>query len=69
MHHFIMKIQNKRKLNEIVSHNSSDIDFKDFMNVYKKYTRKKNSFLVIDASLHQIILYVLERTLQKEYKK
>ena len=47
MHHFIMKIQNKRKLNEIVSHNSSDIDFKDFMNVYKKYTRKKILFWLL----------------------
>ena len=64
-----MKIQNKQKLNEIVSHNSWDIDFKDFVNVYKKYTGKTNSFFVTDTSLHQIILYVLERTLQKEYKK
>ena len=29
----------------------SDIDFKDFMNLYKKCTAKPYSFLVIDANL------------------
>ena len=29
-HYFIMKIPNKRKLKQIASHNSSDIDFNDF---------------------------------------
>ena len=31
--------------------NSSDIDFKDFMNIYKKCTAKPYSVLVIDATL------------------
>ena len=35
----------------MASHNSSDIDFKDFMNLYKKCTAKPYSFLVIDATL------------------
>ena len=30
---------------------SSDIDFQDFMNLYKKRTARPYSFLVIDASL------------------
>ena len=30
---------------------SSDIDFQDFMNLYKKCTEKPYSFLVIDANL------------------
>ena len=30
---------------------SSDIDFKDFMNLYKKCTGERYSFLVIDATL------------------
>ena len=33
-HYFIMKIPNKRELQQIASNHSSDIDFKDFMNVY-----------------------------------
>ena len=32
-HYFIMKIPNKRKLKQIASHNLSDIDLKDFMNL------------------------------------
>ena len=65
-----MKIPNKQELKQIASHISSDIDFKDFMNLYKKCTLKPNSILVIDTTqiLHQIILYVLERVFQKEYK-
>ena len=33
MHYFIMKIPNKRELQQIASHNSSDINFRDFMNL------------------------------------
>ena len=39
-HYFIMKIPNKRKLQEIASNHSSDIDFKDFMKLYKGYTKE-----------------------------
>ena len=51
MHFFIMKIPNKRELQEIVFNHSSNIDFKDFINLYKKCTAKPCSFLVIDATL------------------
>ena len=37
-HFFIMKIPNKRELQQIDLNNSSDIDFKDFMKIYKKCT-------------------------------
>ena len=36
-HFYIIKIPNKR---EIALNHSSDIDFKDFMNIYKKYTKE-----------------------------
>ena len=39
-HYFIMKIPNKRELQQIAFNPSSDIDFKDFMNLYKKCTAK-----------------------------
>ena len=35
-HFFIMKILNKRELQQIALNHSSDIDFKNFMNIYKK---------------------------------
>ena len=47
-HYFIMKILNKRELQQIAFNDSSDIDF---MNLYKKCTAKPYSFLVIDATL------------------
>ena len=46
-----MKIPNERELQQIVYNHSSDIDFKDFMDHYKKCTAKPYSFLVIDATL------------------
>ena len=49
--YFIMKILSKRKLHQIAFNHSSDIDFKNFMNLYKKCTAKPYSFLVVDATL------------------
>ena len=43
-HYFIMKIPNKRDLQQIAFNHSSDIDFQDFMNLYKKCTEKPYSF-------------------------
>ena len=34
-HYIIMKIPNKRELQQIASNHFSDIDFKDFMELYK----------------------------------
>ena len=42
-----MKIPNKQELHQIAFNHSSDIDFKDFMNLYKKYTAKSYSYLVL----------------------
>ena len=50
-HYFIMKILNKQEIRQIAFNQSSDIDFQDFMNLYKKCTVKKSSFLVIDTTL------------------
>ena len=43
-HFFIMKIPNKRELQQIALNHSSDIDFKDFMKIYKKYTKDYTLF-------------------------
>ena len=50
-HFFIMKIPNKRELQQIAISHSSDIDFKDFINIYKKCTDEPYSFLVSDTTL------------------
>ena len=39
-HFFIMKILNKRELQLIALNHSSDIDFKDFMKIYKEGTKE-----------------------------
>ena len=50
-HFFIMKIPNKREPQQTALNHSSDIDFKDFMKIYKKYTKEPYSFLVNDTTL------------------
>ena len=44
-------MKNKWELQQIAFNHSSDIDSKDFMNLYKKCTEKPHSFLVIDVTL------------------
>ena len=46
-----MKIPNKRELQQIALNHSSDIDFEDFMNLFKMGTVKPYSFLVINITL------------------
>ena len=50
-HFFIMKILNKRELQQIALNHSSDIEFKDFIKIYKKHTKELYSFLVNDRTL------------------
>ena len=51
MHYFIIKTRNKRELQQIAFYNSSNIDFKDLMNLYKKCTAKPHSYFIIDTTL------------------
>ena len=46
-----MKIPNKRELQQIASNYLSDIDFKDFMKLYKEYIKAPYLFLVNDTTL------------------
>ena len=46
-----MKIPNKRELQQIALNHSSDIDFKNFMKIFKNYTVEPYSFLVNDTVL------------------
>ena len=46
-----MKIPNKQELQQIAFNHSSDIDFQNFMNLYKEYTAKPHLILVIEATL------------------
>ena len=45
------KIPNEQELQQIALTHSTDIDFKDFKNLFKKCTAKLYSFLVNDTTL------------------
>ena len=45
-----MKIHNKRELQNIATNHLADIDYKDFMNIYKK-CKKTYSFLTTNTTL------------------
>ena len=47
----IHKIHNKRELQNIATDHSADIDYKDFMKIYRKCTSEPYSFLTIDTTL------------------
>ena len=64
-HYFILKILNKRELQQIASNYSSDIDFKDFMKLYKEYTTETYSFSKTIQLYYQIIDYNLGTTYYK----
>ena len=49
--YFIIKIPYKQELQQIAFNHSSGIDFKDFINLYKKCTAKPYYFLVTDVTL------------------
>ena len=53
---FIMKIPNKRELQQIALNHSSDIDFKDFMKIYKKCTAEPYFFWLMIQLHHWMIL-------------
>ena len=50
-HYLIMKINNKRELQNIAINHSADIDYKDFMKIYRECTKKPFNFLTIDTML------------------
>ena len=64
--YFIMKTPNKKELQQVMASNHlCDIDFNDFMKLYKEYTKQAYSFLVSDKLYHQITQYNLGRAYYK----
>ena len=50
-HYLVIKILNRRELQQITFNHSWDIDFQDFMNPYKNCNTNQYSVLVIDTTL------------------
>ena len=51
IHYLKKKIHNKRELQQIATNHSADIDNKDFLSIYRNYTKEPYSFLTIDTTL------------------
>ena len=49
--YLIMKIHNRRELQQIAIDHSTDIDYKDFLKIYRNCTKEPYSFLTIDTAL------------------
>ena len=62
-HYFIMKINNKRELQNIVINHSADIDYKDFIKICRECTKE-----LYIQHYHQLILYDLEKICLILYK-
>ena len=46
-----MKVNSKRELQNTAINHSADINFKDFMKIYRESTKEPHSFLTIDTTL------------------
>ena len=62
-----MKIVNKRELQQIALNQSWDIDFTDFIKIYKKCTAEPYSFLVNDTTLPSDNLLRFRKNLLNKY--
>ena len=67
-HYLIMKINNKKELQNIGINHSADIDYKDFMKIYRGCTKKPVSFLTIDTKLPAIDVVRFGKNLFQSYK-
>ena len=50
-HDFIMKINNKRELQNVAINHSANIDYEDFIKIYRECTKEPYNFLTIDTTL------------------
>ena len=49
-HYIIFKLNNKRELQNIAINHSADIDYKDFIKIYRDSTKEPHNFLTIDTT-------------------
>ena len=50
-HYFIIKINNRKEFQNIAINHSADIDYQDFMKIYRECTKEPYYFLTIDNTL------------------
>ena len=67
-HYLIMKINNRRELQNIAINHSADIDYNDFVRSYRDCTRNLYSFLTIDTTLPASDPLRFRKNLHTSYK-
>ena len=78
-HYLIMKIHNKQELQITATNHSADIDYKDFMNIYRHCTDKRDKILIYNSQysfvkfrdnseLKEMSLDSMQKRLQNFYK-
>ena len=50
-HYLIMKVNTRKELQNIALNDSADIDYNDFVRIYKECITKPYSFLTVDTTL------------------
>ena len=63
-----MKINNRKELENIAINHSPDIDYIDFLRIYREWTRMPYSFLTIDATLQASNPLRFRKNLLPSYK-
>ena len=67
-HYLIIKINNKRELQNIATNHSADIDNKDFVKIYRECTKEPYSFLRNDTTLTESDPLRFRKNLFRSYK-
>ena len=68
-HYLIMKINNRKELQNIAINHSANIDYTDFVRIYRECTRKPYSLLTIDATLPASDPLIFRKNLLPSYTK
>ena len=63
-----MKINNKRELQNIAINHSADINYQDFINIYRECAKEPSNFLTIDTTLPASNPFRYRKNLFDSYK-
>ena len=62
-HYILFKLNNKRELQNIANYHSADIDYKDFIKIYRVCTKKPFNFFTIDTTKDNEFIKNFDETL------
>ena len=68
-HYLIMKINNRKYLQNVAVDHSAEIDYKDFIRIYRECMKEPYSFLTIDTTLPVTDPLRFRKNLSDSYKK